>query len=119
LTPEASGPPRGVERRRSPRLEPRTLTSPVSVVGTRLLNISHHGALIEAPVPLAVESSLRFRLVVEGVKSEIEARVAQCRLRSPAASRWNVGLEFTDIARDMQARLTRALGTSRVRPRSA
>ena len=91
----------------------------MSVVGTRLLDISHHGALIEAPVPLALESSLRFRLVVEGVKSEIEARVAQCRPRPPAASRWNVGLEFTEISGDMRDRLTRALATTRARPRSA
>lgn len=91
----------------------------MSVVGTRLLNISHHGALIEAPVPLALESSLRFRLVVEGVKSEIEARVAQCRPRQPDRGRWHVGLEFQDITRDMRDRLGRALATYRARPRSA
>jgi len=91
----------------------------VSVVGTRLLNISRHGALIEAPVPLAPESTLRFRLVVEGVKSELEARVAQCRPRVPTGGRWNVGVEFTEVPRDTQERLTRALATWRVRPRSA
>ncbi len=100
-------------------MEPQHLSTPVSVVGTRLLNISRHGALIEAPVPLAPESTLRFRLVVEGVKSELEARVAQCRPRVPTGGRWNVGVEFTEVPRDMQERLTRALATWRVRPRSA
>ncbi len=100
-------------------MEPQHLSTLVSVVGTRLLNISKHGALIEAPVPLAPESTLRFRLVVEGVKSELEARVAQCRPRVPTGGRWNVGVEFTEVPRDMQERLTRALATWRVRPRSA
>jgi len=100
-------------------MEPQHLSTPVSVVGTRLMNISRDGALIEAPVPLAPESTLRLRLVVEGVKSELEARVAQCRPREPSGGRWSVGLEFTEVPSDMRERLTRALATWRVRPRSA
>ena len=100
-------------------MEPRHLSTPVSVVGTHLLNISYDGALIEAVVPLARDSTLRFRLVVEGVKSELEARVAQCRPRARSGGRWNVGLEFTEVPHDVRERLTRALATWRVRPRSA
>jgi hypothetical protein len=100
-------------------MEPQYLSTPVSVVGTRLLNISQDGALIEAPVPLARDSTLRFRLVVEREKSELEARVAQCRPRTSAGGRWNVGLEFTEVPRHMRERLRRALATWRVRPRSA
>ena len=115
----SAGPPGGIERRRALRAEPDELAERVSVMGTRLVNISHHGLMIEAPVPLAPDSTLRFRLVVAGTKSELEARVAQCRPRGPAGGRWGVGVEFTEVPREMRERLTRALRTWSVRPRSA
>ncbi len=115
----SAGAPGGIERRRARRAEPDELAESVSVVGTHLLNISHDGLLMEAPVPLAPDSTLRLRLVVGGVKTELEARVAQCRPRSLVRGRWGVGVEFTEVPGEMRARLTRALGTWAVRPRSA
>jgi hypothetical protein len=88
-------------------------------VGTRLLNISHDGLLIEAPVPLAPDSTLCLRLVVGGVKGELEARVAQCQPRSVVRGRWGVGVEFTEVSHEMRERLGRALGTWAIRPRTA
>jgi Tfp pilus assembly protein PilZ len=88
-------------------------------VGTRLVNISHGGLLIEAPVPLAPDSTLSLRLVIGGVKTELETRVAQCRPRSVVRGRWGVGVEFTGVSREIRDQLTRALGTWAARPRSA
>jgi Tfp pilus assembly protein PilZ len=113
------GPPGGVERRRALRAEPDELAEPVSVVGSHLVNICHDGLMIEAPVPLAPDSMLRLRLVVAGVKSELEARVAQCRPRGPAGAPWGVGVEFTQVPREIRERLTVVLRTWQVRPRSA
>ncbi|MCG6920308.1 MAG: PilZ domain-containing protein [Acidobacteriota bacterium] len=115
----SAGPPGGIERRRAPRAAPDELTEHVSVVGTRLVNISRDGLMIEAPVPLAPNSTLRLRLIVAGVKNQLEARVAQCRPRGAPGGRWGVGVEFTEIPREVRERLTRALRTWRVRPRSA
>lgn len=117
--PPSAGPPGGVERRRARRAEPGELAEPVSVVGTDLVNISHHGLMIEAPVPLAPDSTLHLRLVIGGVKTDLETRVAQCRPRSLVRGRWGVGLEFAEVPREARDRLTRALGTWAVRPRSA
>ena len=115
----SAGPSGGTERRRAARAEPDELGDRVSVVGTRLLNISHLGLMIEAPVQLAHASTLRFRLVVAGVKGELEARVIQCRPLQPAGRRWAVGVELTDVPRETRERLDRALRTWRVQPRSA
>jgi hypothetical protein len=112
-------PPGGVERRRAPRAEPDELAERVCVMGTRLVNISRHGVLIEAPVPLAPDSTLRLRLVVAGVKSELETRVAQCHRRETAGRRWRIGVEFREVPREMRERLARVLRTWRARPRSA
>jgi Tfp pilus assembly protein PilZ len=114
-----TGPPGGIERRRALRADPDELAERVSVVGTRLVNISHDGLMIEAPVPLDPDSTLKLRLVVAGLKSELEARVAQCRPRGRGGRRWGVGVEFTRVPREMRERLTQVLRTWRVRPRSA
>jgi hypothetical protein len=114
----ALGPPGGRERRRAPRVTPEELTEPVSVVGTRILDISRGGLLIEAPVPLPSRSTLRLRLVVGGIKTELETRVASSRHR-PSGRPWGVGVEFAHIPADIQARLARALETWRAKPRSA
>jgi hypothetical protein len=118
-TGRSPGPPGGIERRRALRAEPDELAEPVSVVGTRLVNICHDGLMIEAPVPLAPDSRLQIRLVVAGVKSELEARVAQCRPRGPAGGHWAVGVEFIQVPHETRERLTRVLRTWHVRPRSA
>jgi hypothetical protein len=115
----SAGPPGGIERRRALRAEPDELAEPISVVGTRLVNICHDGLMMEAPVPLAPDSTLRLHLVLAGVKSELEARVAQCRPRGPVGGRWGVGVEFTRVPRETRERLTRVLRTWHVRPRSA
>jgi hypothetical protein len=116
----APGPPGGLERRRTARVTPDELAEPVSVVGARLLDISRDGLLLEAPVPLASQSTLRLRLVVGGVKTELETRVASSRCRGLGGSRpWGVGVEFTDVPADVRERLTRALGTWRAKPRTA
>ena len=101
-------------------MAPDELAEPVSVVGARLLNISRDGLLLEAPVPLSPHSSLRLRLVVGGVKTELETRVADCRRRPLEGGRpWGVGVEFTDVPEDVRERLARALGTWHARPRTA
>lgn len=116
----ALGPPGGRERRRAPRVTPEELVEPVSVVGSRILNISRDGLLLEAPVPLASRSTLRLRLVVGGVKTELETRVASSRRRTHGTGRpWGVGVEFAHVPADVRARLARALGTWRAKPRTA
>ena len=111
-------PPGGIERRRSPRAEPDELPEPISVVGTRLLNISRGGLLIEAPIPLAPESNLRLRLVVGGKKTELDTRVTDCRRRLAAGPRpWGVGIAFTDVPRETLDRLEDLLSRKRIRPR--
>jgi Tfp pilus assembly protein PilZ len=92
----------------------------VSVVGARLVDISQNGMLLEAPVPLVPDTHLRLRLVVGGVKAEVETRVAHSRRRNRTGSRpWGVGLEFAEVPAEVRDRLTRALGTWRAKPRTA
>jgi len=99
---------------------PGELAEPVSVVGARLVNICQDGLLLEAPVPLSPDSTLRLRLVVGGVKTEFEARVANSRRRSVRGSHpWGVGVEFASVPAEVRERLARVLGTWRAKPRSA
>jgi hypothetical protein len=113
------GPPGGVERRKTARLVPDQLAEPVSVVGARLLDVSARGLLIDAPVPLTPGSELRVRLVVGGVRTELETRVAGCRRLHGSSRPWGVGLEFSDVPVDLGERLERVLGTGRRRSRTA
>jgi hypothetical protein len=106
--------PEGVERRRAPRLEPDDLAEPVLVFGTRLLNIGPGGLMIEAPIPLSLESSLHLRLEVAGERTDVDARVRACVPRSQARRRsWSVGLEFENLDPVARERLERALGPAR------
>jgi hypothetical protein len=97
----------------------------VSVAGTRLLNISHGGLLIEAPIPLAPESHLRLRLTLGDLNTELETRVTDCRRRTSDRGRpWAVGIAFTEVPGETQRRLAdilspRNLRPPRRRPRSA
>jgi hypothetical protein len=99
---------------------PDELAEPVSVVGAHLVDISRNGLLLEAPVRLAPQSTLRLRLVVGGVKTEIEARVANSRRRALGSGRpWRVGVEFGEVPSAVRRRLARALGTWHAKSRSA
>jgi len=103
--------PDGVERRRAPRLEPDDLAEPVLVVGSRLVNIGPGGLMLEAPIPLSPESSLRLRLVVAGERTDVHARVRGCVPRPEGRRQaWAVGVEFENLDPVARARLDRAIG---------
>jgi hypothetical protein len=108
--------PDGVERRRAPRLEPDALAEPVLVVGSRLVNIGPGGLMLEAPIPLTPDTTLRLRLVVAGERTDVQARVRGCVPRAKGrGSAWVVGVEFEDLAPVARARLERALAKARGR----
>ena len=112
--------PRGLERRRSPRIPIAELEGAVAVVGARLVKVSLYGMMIDSPVPLERESVLSLRLVVQGHKSDVEARVAECTLgASVARQRYGVGLEFTDIPEETRERLEKTLARLPERARTA
>jgi hypothetical protein len=103
--------PHGVERRRTPRLEPDELAEPVLVVGSRLVNIGRGGLMLEAPIPLSPDSSLELRLVVAGGRTDVHARVRACVPRSAGRRQvWAVAVEFENLDPAARARLERALG---------
>ena len=103
------------ERRRAPRYTPEELVEPVYVVGSRLVNISIGGLMLEAPVPIAPDSTLRVHLVVRGEKSEVDTRVRACVPRPQGLRRaWGLGLEFESIAPAARERLAHALAPRRV-----
>ena len=58
--------PRGLERRRSPRIPIADLEGAVGVVGAKLVSVSLYGMMIDSPVPLERDSVLSLRLVVRG-----------------------------------------------------
>ena len=102
--------PGGVERRRAPRLEPGDLAEPVLVVGSRLVNIGPGGLMLEAPIPLSLDSSLRLHLVVAGERTEVDARVRACAPRSHERRQaWGVGVQFENLEPAVRERLERAL----------
>lgn len=102
--------PDGVERRRAPRLAPAELAEPVFVVGCQLLNIGRGGLMVEAPVPLAAESTVHLHLVLGGHREEVDARVRGCVSRTHGRrTSWAVGLEFETLAPATRERLERAL----------
>jgi Tfp pilus assembly protein PilZ len=88
-------------------------------MGARLLDVSAGGLLIDAPVPLAPDSRLQVRLVVGGVKTQLETRVAGCRRLHGSSRPWGIGLEFSKIPTETRDRLERALATGRGRSRTA
>jgi Tfp pilus assembly protein PilZ len=102
--------PEGVERRLAPRLEPDELSEPVFVIGSRLVNIGPGGLMLEAPVPLAPESTLHLRLVLGGERAGVAVRVRGCAPRSHGRRRvWGVGVQFENLAPAARERLERAL----------
>ena len=102
--------PDGVERRLAPRLEPDDLSEPVFVIGSRLVNIGPGGLMLEAPVPLAPESTLHLRLVLGGQRAGVEVRVRGCAPRSHGRRQvWGVGVQFENLEPVARERLERAL----------
>ena len=102
--------PDGVERRLAPRLRSDDLAEPVFVIGSRLVNIGAGGLMLEAPVPLAPDSTLHLCLVLGGERSEVDARVRGCSPRSPGQGRaWGVGVQFENLEPAARERLERAL----------
>lgn len=102
--------PDGVERRLAPRLEPDDLSEPVFVIGSRLVNIGPGGLMLEAPVPLAPESTLHLHLVLGGERAGVEVRVRGCAPRSHGRRRvWGVGVQFENLEPAARERLERAL----------
>lgn len=106
--------PDGVERRLAPRLEAADLGEPVLIIGSRLVNLSPGGLMLEAPIPIALESTLRLHLVVGGERADVEGRVRACvpRARGRGAA-WGVGLQFENLAPPTRARLERLLAPPR------
>jgi hypothetical protein len=84
----------------------------VSVVGASLATVSPYGMMIVSPVPLEPGAILNFRLVVAGVKTDVEARVVACARLAGGGRRHGAGLEFTRIAPEARARLTEVLSAA-------
>lgn len=59
----------------------------------RVCNLTHHGALIESPQPLAVESIHAIGLMVDGEHAVADAKVRHSR-RVASSDRYLVGVEF-------------------------
>jgi len=106
--------PNGVERRLSRRLEAADLAEPVLIIGSRLVNIGPGGLMLEAPIPLAIESTLHLHLVMGGERAYVEGRVRACVPRSRGRNAaWGVGLEFENLAPVTRERLERLLTPAR------
>jgi PilZ domain len=105
-TPEAAS---GAERRRCARIPMAPTGGPVSVVGARLVDVSPYGMMIESPVPMKEDSVLQFRLVVEGRKTDVSARVACCTARPGLRHAYGVGLEFVDLPSDLREQIRNVL----------
>jgi hypothetical protein len=103
--PAAAFGPAGLERRRAPRIAVPP-GGPASVIGARLVTASPYGMMIESPVPMERDATLRLRMIVARQRVDVEARVAACR-RGIAGGKWvfGVGLEFTSIPEDVRAKL--------------
>ncbi len=101
----------GLERRQAPRLEPGELAEPVLLVGSRLVNIGPGGLMLEAPVPLAPDSSLQLHLLVGGERTHLDARVRGCVQRGTSRrTAWGVAVQFEGVDPVSRERLERALG---------
>jgi hypothetical protein len=108
--------PSGRERRRAERV-PMSTGAPVSVVGARLVNLSTHGMLIDSPIPMKPEACLPLRLLVEGKRVDVEARVTACNVILvnvfSESRRWRsfgISFEFKQIPVEGRRRLAGLLG---------
>ena len=102
--------PAGVERRLAPRFEPDDLAETNFVIGSRLVNIGSGGLMLEAPVPLAPDSTLHLCLVLGGERTDVDARVRGGAPRSHGrVPAWGVGVQFENLEPAARERLERAL----------
>lgn len=108
--------PAGLERRRAERVPMPETGGAVSVVGARLIDVSPYGMMIESPVALTQDTVLQFRLVFEGRKVDVTARVACCMSRGAERHAHGVGLEFLDLPADVRDQL-RVILTGYTAPR--
>jgi Tfp pilus assembly protein PilZ len=99
----------GLERRRAERVPMTGAGAPLAVVGARLINASVYGMLIESPVALEPEVVLPLRLVIDGDKTDVEARVAACTQLAGARRAFGVGLELVRIDELARRRLQEAV----------
>ena len=104
--------PSGMERRRAARVPMPPTGGAVAVVGGRILNVSPYGMMIESPVSMKPEAVMRFRLMVNGAKADVEARVAACTPLAGGRHRYGVGLEFTHITAEVPGRLRAVLAAA-------
>lgn len=79
------------------------------MVGAAVASVSPYGMLIVSPVPLEPGAVLSLRLVVAGVKTDVEARVVACARLARGGRRYGAGLEFTRITAETRARLADVL----------
>ncbi len=109
--------PSGFERRRSERLPLPPRGGEIGVVGARLVSVSVHGMLIESMVPMEENSTLQLRMLIAGVKADVEARVACCSILSHGRRRlYGVGLEFSAIPETARKRLRELLAATKATP---
>jgi hypothetical protein len=101
----ATGVASGPERRRVERIPMAPTGGPVSVVGARLVDVSPYGMMIESPVPMKEDAVLQFRLVVDGRKIDVSARVACCTARAGLKHAYGVGLEFVDLPTEVREQI--------------
>jgi hypothetical protein len=100
---------RPIERRRIKRTPAERLARAASVVGAQLLDLSPLGMRITSPVPMESQAVLPFRLVLDGEKHDVRARVVSCGRARGGGARYTVGLEFSDLPAAVRARLVQVL----------
>jgi hypothetical protein len=97
--------PSGPERRRAERVPMAPTGGPVSVVGARLIDVSPYGMMIESPLAMTEDSVLKFRVAVEGRKTDVSARVAVCTPRPGTRHAYGIGLEFLDMPTEVREQI--------------
>ena len=76
----------------------------------RVHNLTHHGALIEAHQPLAVESVQSVCLMLDGQPAIADARVRHLKdTDTPDGPRYLVGVEFLTSSTDFQDAVDRLM----------
>ena len=97
--------PSGPERRRAERVPMAPTGGRVSVVGARLIDVSPYGMMIESPLAMTEDSVLKFRVAVEGRKTDVSARVACCTPRAGTRHAYGIGLEFLDMPSEVREQI--------------
>jgi len=105
----AQGSLSGPDRRRAERVPMAPASGPVSVVGARLIDVSPYGMMIESPLAMTEDAVLQFRVVVEGRKADVSARVACCTPRPGTRHAYGIGLEFLDMPSEVREQIRSVL----------